>query len=96
MSSVGAEDPSIETRLRGFIAENFLFALAGATLGADDSFIGKGFLDSTGVLELVTFVERSFGISISDEELVPENMDSISGLVRYIRAKSANGSGATA
>jgi len=75
--------------VRAFVAENFLYAAGGATLGAEDSFIAKGLLDSTGVLELVTFLEKTFGIAVADGEMVPENLDSIAAVARYVREKRA-------
>lgn len=74
--------------LHQFIRENFLFG-AETPLGDDDSLLGLGVIDSTGVLELVDFLQRQFGIRVADEELTPENLDSVSNLVRYLEAKRA-------
>lgn len=79
--------------LRRFIFENFLFGEPDDSLGNNDSFLEKGIIDSTGVLELVAFVEENFGLKIEDEELVPENLDSINNLIRFIEKKKV-GSGA--
>ena len=73
--------------LRDFILENFLYGDRNTPLAADDSFSGRGIVDSTGILELVAFVETSFGISVADEEIVPENFDSIERLTRYVNRK---------
>ena len=73
--------------LREFILENFLFGDRNAPLSPDDSFSERGIVDSTGILELVAFVEESFGLSIGDEEIVPENFDSISRLTQFIDRK---------
>jgi len=59
----------------------------GDDLGDEDSFLDHGILDSTGVLELVTFLEETFDIIIEDEELVPENLDSVTNLVAFIQLK---------
>ncbi len=72
--------------LRDFIRENFLFG-QDAAFSDDDSFLEQGIIDSTGVLELVTFLEDQFKIAIDDDELVPENLDSISNLVRFVESK---------
>ena len=72
--------------LREFVRENFLFGQDTA-FSDDDSFLGLGIIDSTGVLELVTFLESQYQIRIGDEELVPENLDSIHNLVRFLEAK---------
>jgi acyl carrier protein len=72
--------------LREFIRENFLFG-AEVTFSDDDSFLDQGIIDSTGVLELVAFLEEECRITIADEELVPDNLDSISNLLRFIASK---------
>ncbi len=77
-----------ETRdkVREFIVENFLF---GADDGLTDktSFLDDGIIDSTGILELVSFLEEDFGIEVDDEELIPENLDSIKNVVGYLEKK---------
>lgn len=72
--------------LREFVKENFLFGQE-PTFCDDDSFLEQGIIDSTGVLELVAFLEEQYQITIADEELVPENLDSISRLVGFIQLK---------
>ncbi len=72
--------------LREFIRENFLFG-SEVTFSDDDSFLDQGIIDSTGVLELVAFLEEQYRITIDDEELVPDNLDSISNLLRFIASK---------
>lgn len=72
--------------LRKFIKENFLFG-GDDTFSDQDSFLELGIIDSTGVLELVTFLEAEYQITIEDDELVPENLDSINSLVRFIEVK---------
>ena len=76
-----------EGELRQFIVENFLFGKADAPLAGGDSLVERGIIDSTGVLELVGFLEQKYGISIRDEELVPENLDSIDRLVGFVSRK---------
>ena len=78
----------VPSALRRFIQENFLYGQE-AAFSDDDSFLEQGIIDSTGVLELVAFLEGQYGITVADEELVPENLDSIRNLVRFIEAKSA-------
>ena len=72
--------------LREFIRENFLFGQE-TPVSDDDSFLELGIIDSTGVLELVAFLEQEYRIRIADEELVPENLDSINRLLRFLEAK---------
>jgi acyl carrier protein len=56
-------------------------------MGDDESLVEKGIIDSTGVLELTSFLEQQYGVSVSDDELAPENLDSIANLTRFICAK---------
>ncbi len=79
---------SIETKIRTFILDNFLFTNDESRLENDVSFLEEGIVDSTGVLELVMFVEESFGVTVEDEEIVPENFDSVSQLAKYVRFKT--------
>lgn len=76
------------SKIRSFIFENFLFDADESSLGNDDSFLEQGIIDSTGVLELVDWLEATFAIKVQDEELVPENLDSVSKLAAFIAKKS--------
>ena len=73
--------------LRSFIIETFPAASLGVNLDDSTSFLGTGIIDSTGVLELVDFLEEQFGITVEDPELVPENLDSIYNLSKYLASK---------
>ncbi|MBA4366817.1 MAG: acyl carrier protein [Desulfobacterium sp.] len=73
-------------KVRSFIVENFMFG-NDEGLSDDTSFLEQGILDSTGVLELVDFLEEKFSIKVDDEELIPENLDSIKNLVAYLSKK---------
>ncbi|HDR16583.1 MAG TPA: acyl carrier protein [Desulfobacteraceae bacterium] len=75
--------------IRAFIFENFLFDADESALKNDDSFLEKGIIDSTGVLELVEWLEETFGIKIEDEELIPENLDSVNLLAAFIARKKS-------
>ena len=72
--------------IRTFIIENFLFG-EDNNLKEETSFLESGIIDSTGILELVSYLEETFGISVEDEELVPENLDSIANVVAYLGKK---------
>jgi len=74
------------SKVREFVVENFLFG-DGEALKYDTSFMEEGIVDSTGILELVFFIEETFGFSIEDDELVPENMDSLQNITRFIDRK---------
>ena len=82
------EPQTIADKLKAFIQENFLYGDP-FVLNDQDSFLETGILDSTGVLQLVTFLEREFGIRVQDEELVPENLDSLSGILDFLARKQA-------
>ncbi len=77
----------IKEQVRDFIIENFLFGEGGEDLKDDDSFLEKGIIDSTGVLELVEWLEETFDFKVEDEELVPENLDSVNNLEAFISKK---------
>jgi acyl carrier protein len=80
-----------ESRLvRNFILKNFLFSEDEGALTDDGSLIASGAIDSTGVLELIMFVEQTFGISVAEEEMVPQNLDSVEKIVAYVRHKKLN------
>jgi acyl carrier protein len=77
---------NLTQQIRQFIIENFLFGNAG-NLTDDTSFLEEGIIDSTGVLELVTFLEETLSIKVDDEDLTPENLDSINNVVRFVQRK---------
>lgn len=78
----------VRSKIRGFIVENFLFGNEDG-LKDDASFLDEGIIDSTGILEMVSYLEEEFSISVDDEELVPENLDSINNVVAYLTKKIA-------
>jgi acyl carrier protein len=77
-----------QSSIRTFIAENFLYR-ADAEIDDSQSLLDSGVMDSTGVLELIAFLEATYGISIADNEIVPENLDSIDRVSTYLTAKLA-------
>lgn len=81
---------AIEPVIRTFIEENFLFRSGGEPIDSKASLLDAGIIDSTGVLELVSFIEETFGITVADAEIVPENLDSIEALVRYVSGKGVS------
>jgi acyl carrier protein len=72
--------------IRKFVIEKFLLGDDGK-LKEDSSFMEEGIIDSTGILELVMFVEETYGIKIADEELIPQNMDSLQNIARFLDDK---------
>jgi acyl carrier protein len=80
----------MKTEIRQFIVDNFLYGQEDNTLGDNISFLEKGIIDSTGILELVSFIEGKYGITIEDEELIPDNFDSLTKLSVFISRKIGN------
>ncbi len=76
----------IKQELRAYIAENFIVSST-ASLSDDASLLDSGVVDSTGFIELISFLEEHFGIQVKDEEMVPENLDSIANLQAYVQRK---------
>lgn len=79
---------SAEAKIRNYILENYLFTDDQAALNSSDSFLDKGVLDSTGILEVIYFLEDEFRIKIADEEMIPDNLDSVNNIVAFINQKS--------
>jgi acyl carrier protein len=69
------------------LTKSFLFTDDLSALKRDASLLEEGILDSTGVLELVSFLEQHFGITVSDDELLPENLDSVAQIVAFVEKK---------
>ena len=76
----------IKTTIKQFIIDNFLFG-DDSGLEDDTSFLEEGIIDSTGMLELITFLEEEFAMQLDDEELIPENLDSINNLLAFLSKK---------
>jgi acyl carrier protein len=74
-------------RVRAFIEENFLFRADVSDLADTDSLLENGVMDSTGILELVAFLESDFSMQMSDAEIVPDNLDSIASIAGYVERK---------
>ena len=79
---------SVEQKVRSYILENFLFTDDESALNSADSFLEKGVLDSTGILEVIYFLEDEFGVKVEDDEMIPENLDSVSNIVKFVDSKS--------
>ena len=85
------ENPSdIKKLLRGYITDNFLPQVGKETFSDIDSFTQKGIIDSTGVLELLEFIEGELGLKVEDQEVIPDNLDSLENLTRFILKKLGN------
>lgn len=87
---------NVKVEIRNFILENFLFDENEGGLNNNTSFLDEGIIDSTGILELVSFVEETYGIHVEDEELIPENLDSVNNVVSFIAKKLGSAAQKTA
>jgi acyl carrier protein len=76
------------TEIRRFIAERFLFG-DDRPLGDDESLLEAGIIDSTGILELINHLEETYGIKVRDDELVPENLDTVAAISAFLEKKKA-------
>lgn len=80
----------VKSKIKGYILENFLYGGGEDALAENDSFLEKGIIDSTGVLELVAFVEETFSVKIEDQDMIPENLDSVINLGNFVVSKMGN------
>jgi acyl carrier protein len=78
--------PDIEREVHSFVVSNFLFGQS-LVLQPEDSLLGRGLIDSTGVLELIDFLEEHYDIEVEDEEVTPGNLDSIRNVAAYVSRK---------
>ena len=80
----------IEPEIRQFIEDNFMFQVDRTELSENESLLDAGLINSTGILELITFLETRFQIQVADEDIMPEKLDSIRTIVAYVEGKLAN------
>ena len=80
----------LKETIKKFINSHFLKEVGLETINDDVSFLEEGVIDSVGVLELVAFIEDTFNLRVEDEELVPENLDSVNKLVAFVQSKLEN------
>lgn len=87
MSNAGVPIEMVEQTISSFIVNNFLFGDAATAPARDLPLVQSGLVDSTGILEIVTFLESEFGVHTSDEELAVDNFGSIETIARFVVAK---------
>ena len=85
-SNEGNMQANYVDEIREFVVNNFLFGDV-ENLKDDTSFLEEGIIDSTGILELITFLEEKYTITIGDDEVVPENLDSLQNVGRFLKMK---------
>jgi acyl carrier protein len=81
---------SVQEVIINFIKENFIIGRSEINLTPEQSLLDSGVIDSTGVLELVMFIEEKYSVKIEDEELIPENLDSINNIIKFLKTKGVN------
>jgi acyl carrier protein len=78
---------AVNSKVREFIKDNFMYRDDRADLADTESLLDAGLIDSTGILELVAFIETEFSIQMADTDIVPDNLDSVDTIVRYVEGK---------
>lgn len=78
----------VEERLSGYIEDAFLAGNPGVQITPGTSLLGSRIMDSLGLLEMIDFMEREFGITVEESEMIPENLDSIERMTRFVHSKN--------
>lgn len=78
---------ALRTQIRDFILQNYLFTDDASALALDDSLLERGIVDSTGMLEVIFFIEEQLGVKVKDEEMIPENLDSVNKIAAFVEAR---------
>lgn len=79
---------AVREEIRNYVLDNYLFTDDQSKLEDDNSFLETGILDSNGVMEIIFFLEDEYGVAISQEEMIPENLDSVSRIVKFVASKN--------
>jgi len=78
---------ALHDQIRSFILENYLFTNDPSALALDDSLLGRGIVDSTGMLEIIYFIEEQLGVKVADQDMIPDNLDSVNRIAKYVQSK---------
>lgn len=78
---------ALREEIRDFILENFLFTTNTAAISLDESLVNRGVVDSTGILEIIMFIEEQLGVEVADNEMIAENFDSVNNIARFVECK---------
>jgi acyl carrier protein len=78
---------ALHDQVRNFILENYLFTSDPSALALDDSLLGRGIVDSTGMLEIIYFIEEQLGVKVADADMIPDNLDSVNRIAKYVESK---------
>jgi len=77
----------VREKVRDFILQNYLFTTDPAALGLDDSLLERGIVDSSGMMEIIFFIEEQLGVKMREDEMVPDNLDSVNKITRFVQAR---------
>ena len=77
----------IRDKVRDFILENYLFTTDTSALGLDDSLLERGVVDSNGMMEIIFFIEEKLGVAMRDEEMTPDNLDSVNKIAKFVQGR---------
>ena len=78
---------ALKDELRQFVTDSFMYGKPYEGFADDDSFIDRGIMDSTAVMELVAYLEKRYRITLQDKDLIPDNLDSVNGLARFVESR---------
>jgi acyl carrier protein len=85
------DQAAVVAKTKRFIVSNYLFTDDMAALKDDQSLMQGGVMDSTGILELIAYLEETFGIMVADEEMIPDNLDSVNAIAKFVLLKKSSG-----
>lgn len=89
LAAAPTDAAEVTASVRRFLEDNFLLEARAASLGDGDSFIEHQVLDSTGFMELVAWLEETYAFKVADDEMLPENLDSLAAVAAYVARKRA-------
>ncbi|HHJ19344.1 MAG TPA: acyl carrier protein [Gammaproteobacteria bacterium] len=84
------QEVDVGETVRAYLLENYLFSEPGQKISADQSLVGSGIIDSAAILSLILFLEDEFGITVHDDEVIPENIDSLNTIASYVYHKQTD------
>ena len=77
----------VRDKVRDFILQNYLFTTDPAALGLDDSLLDRGIVDSSGMMEIIFFIEEQLGVKMREDEMIPDNLDSVNKITKFVQAR---------
>ncbi len=89
LAEMGVRMQEVAQEIRGFVVDNFLFGEGDGRFSNQDSFLDKGLIDSMGILTLVEFVKEKYAIPVEDEDLIPDNWDSVQLITNFVQSRLA-------